>query len=212
MSKIKKILMSLFLVIAFTAVSNLEVNTYVLFNSNYKLLSGVTDRHYYIQPGSEAAEYGGVTVNYSTIIRDAVDKWNISVDGGTEDVNFIETTSRSASVSDFYVAAYDQEWLGLTDHMYNSTTVHTGTGGAIASSWGYFKVFIDTASLNVISSSNNKYGVAPYNFRFGVIGHEFGHGLGLAHSSSVDVLMYGGASIKRYTPATDDISGVRALY
>ncbi|MFC4077303.1 matrixin family metalloprotease [Salinithrix halophila] len=84
---------------------------------------------------------------------------------------------------------------------------------------GYCDWYFDRAD-NITTSSNiriNTHFTAGYdsNTIKGVIVHEFGHALGLAHEDSLGrggAVMYSNDERTVYTPTQDDINGVNALY
>jgi predicted Zn-dependent protease len=64
----------------------------------------------------------------------------------------------------------------------------------------------------VINTTANGWASATVDRQNGAAAHEFGHVLGLAHSSSSTVLMYSYYNVAPTTPQTDDKNGVNSLY
>ena len=76
----------------------------------------------------------------------------------------------------------------------------------------YFTCSSGVFQAPVDSYINDYYGTSGNHLQ-AVVGHEFGHALGLGHSSDCNALMYTYPyTCGVYTPQTDDVNGLNAVY
>jgi hypothetical protein len=149
---------------------------------------GASDQHYWID--SSASAYAGTADT-------AMDNWiyTTSYWGITTPISYTRTTAKSSSRMDHYKVSTVNDWWGLTQMYNGSTSVNPSS-----TNWVWAKVLLDGDFANC---PNKK----------GVIAHEQGHAMGLAHVSSGTSLMrwdIAGLSINRAQP--DDLNGINYLY
>lgn len=167
-------------------------SAYATFNG-HKLIYGVgnygaSTQHYWVDSSASA---------YSGTIDTAMNNWiyTTSYWGITTPISYTRTSTRSASRMDHYKVSTINSWWGLTQMFSGSTQVNPSTAN-----WVWAKVLLDGDYANC---PNQK----------GVIAHEQGHGMGLAHVSSGTSLMrwdIAGLAINRAQP--DDLNGINHLY
>lgn len=183
-----------------------QTNVLAYVKSGYKLNGGITNR-YYTVPSNATYTYNGTTEWYGSIIRDAVSRWNSSVDYvsilNPENLNFIETTDYSKSQEDYYVYEYGSTgWRGVTEFYSNGGTQLSETGVFPTQNWDWNKLKLNVSEIHFNS----------YNDKFGTTAHEFGHGMGLAHSDTDFSVMWSDWTQRQVVPTSDDVSGIRSIY
>lgn len=98
---------------------------------------------------------------------------------------------------DFYKVSTINSWWGIANHFVNTTQLPVPPN----QDWWWAKVRLD----GDFASCPNK---------IGVIAHEVGHGMGLAHRSagSTALMRQGIGSVLTNVPLADDVNGVNHLY
>lgn len=148
---------------------------------------------------------------YAAVFDDALDVWadasgftNLGqvTDGGV-DAGASETSG--GHLGDIRIAAWEITSAGVLAHAFQPGTEAFGTGGTIAGDV-HFDVNQGWADDPTDTTADSDFDL------FTVALHEFGHGLGLGHSSVAGSVMYPYYSGARRTLAADDIAGIRALY
>lgn len=167
-------------------------SAYATFNG-HKLIYGVgnygsSTQHYWVDPSASG---------YSGTIDTAMSNWvyTTSYWGITTPISYTRTSTKSDSRMDHYKVSTVNSWWGLTQMFSGSTQVDPSTAN-----WVWAKVLLDGDYANC---PNKK----------GVIAHEQGHSMGLAHVSSGTSLMrwdIASLSISRAQP--DDLNGINYLY
>lgn len=170
-----------------------QASAFVLYG--YKLKDGASAFKFYID--SSAMEY-------KDSITNGYQYWN----GKSSKVSISRTTTKSASRCDSYWddhhfgPGYDNNFAG-TEHLLNNRQTNPRENN-----WFWCKGYYNPKLYKY-----ENLGGYSYTVRKGVAAHEFGHVLGLAHTSTKSSLMcqYGdGRTVQ--TPQQDDIDGVRYLY
>lgn len=141
-----------------------------------------------------AGRFGGSNLSF-TVAGSYADSWyNASANWtNLSDVNITYTSSPIANIQGNSVARSDVGWDGLASY----PSVYNGVwqGGVL--------VFLNTHFVAGYTQAK----------RNGVANHEFGHALGLGHSSNTAVLMYTNTPQRIYNlPQPDDRNGVNAKY
>jgi hypothetical protein len=132
--------------------------------------------------GSNLQTSGGLS---RTAFESAISDWN-----GTATKVFFSNSTGSSNILDTYYK------IDSTD--YGVTNV-TSSGSSIVC----FTSEINVGNTNVVNTTNVARSAA---------GHELGHGLGLAHTSSTALMNQNRDRTKIYTPQSDDINGVNSMY
>jgi hypothetical protein len=161
--------------------------------NDHRLWSGVGDygynNQYYYVDGSAGAYLGTATA--------AMDDWIYTTErtGITTPISFLRTTYRPASIIDVFQINYVAPWWGFTTH-YNGDAEIEPTDG----NWSWTLVQLDGA-------------FAQCRNQQGVIAHEMGHALGLAHVDTMSSVMYVDIAYTSVTAAVaDDLYGINHLY
>ncbi|MFU8850138.1 matrixin family metalloprotease [Micromonospora sp. SL1-18] len=167
-------------------------SAYATFN-RHKLIYGVgnygaSDQYYWVDSSASG---------YSSTIDTAMDNWiyTSSYWGITTPISYLRTSTKSSSRMDHYKVSTVNSWWGLTQMFSGSTQIDP-----LSANWVWAKVLLDGDFANC---PNKK----------GVIAHEQGHSMGLAHVYSGTAVMradIGGLSINRAQP--DDLNGINYLY
>lgn len=160
---------------------------------------GASNQYYYIT--ANAVNYG-----YTTSIKDAMSDWIYTTSrlGITTPISYARTTTQSSSRMDIYYGNYYDDSLGIygaTSMYHGSTCVGSPETGAPTVDWVWGKIKLNNPNFSAMSSVERK----------GVIAHEMGHVMGLAHVSDSAALMYtyeGGPNDAR----KDDLNGINYLY
>lgn len=153
---------------------------------------GASNQHYWIADG--AAEF-------ETQIDTAMHDWIYTTDywGITTPISYTQTTVQSNSRMDIHHATSYHDWWALTDWI-NGSTVWSGEGYGPTGNWVWGKIRLNS---NFSDCSNRK----------GVIAHEMGHVMGLAHVFSGTMLMRRDiASLDIHRAQPDDLNGINHLY
>jgi len=199
--KLLSVAMVFGLLLAFTNTAS----AYVL--SGHRFASGIGGTGYYTVPSNATYTYGGTTEWYGSIIRDSVSRWNTRVDyissSQPQNINFVETTNKSASTVDYYVDAYGNTgWRGITEfYAWGGARLDNGWDFP-TQNWDWCKI-----NLNVTEIQSNS-----YNDKFGSSAHEFGHTFGLKHSNTSFAVMWSNWTERQVVPTSDDEAGIRAIY
>lgn len=190
---------SILFIIVLISVST-SVFAYNYWTNNAKLVNGVSSQKYYISHNYfDGRNYGGP-------IRDAVTQWNTKVVGTREDmtnVYFTENSTRSGSVADFMIADYGTTgWNGVAAFFrYDSGQINQdGRGPTQNYNW-------TRLSLNNTYLNDDLYSDISATAK-----HEFGHALGLAHSGTLNAIMYRNRDRTTKNVESDDVTGVKRLY
>ena len=159
---------------------------------------------FYINPANQDVTASAAATAFQT----ALDVWNTQ---GGSPFRYVY----GGAVSDT-ATAHDYRNVAIFRNVSNGGTIATTyswwtTGGSLLDSdiifWdGGFKFYTGTSGCTTTTASMYIEDVAT---------HELGHGLGLNHSSVSDATMYPSASYcsqMNRTLASDDVSGIRALY
>lgn len=160
---------------------------------DHRLWAGVGDygynNQYYYVDGSAGA-------HLSTIVT-AMDDWIYTTDRTsiTTPISFLRTTYRPASVVDIFKISYVSPFWGLTLFYNGGTEIDPDAGN-----WSWALIQLDGA-----------FAVCP-NQR-GVVAHEMGHAMGLAHVDTMSSVMYWDVAYTTVTAAVaDDLYGINYLY
>ncbi|WP_446219954.1 matrixin family metalloprotease [Micromonospora sp. IBHARD004] len=174
------------------ATGAVPASAYATFNG-HKLIYGVgnygsSTQHYWVDSSASA---------YSGTIDTAMDNWiyTTSYWGITTPISYTRTSVKSSSRMDHYKVSTINSWWGLTQMFSGSTQINPSTAN-----WVWAKVLLDGDYANC---PNKK----------GVIAHEQGHSMGLAHVYSGTAVMrsdIADLSTNRATP--DDLNGINYLY
>jgi predicted Zn-dependent protease len=202
-SKFKVISSLLVLFIVCSPLMTLEANAYTHWTNKARFTSGtVYGKQYYVY--QDNFTYNGKTRNYGNLIDQAVTNWNTYVNGTTtEDVLFTQTSSASYAETEFYVNNYGSTgWNGVAEFFNSSGNQIGKTGDGPTYNYLYGRAKLNAYTLHDDIDNDIR----------ATAGHEFGHTLGLAHSGSLNALMYKNRDRNVYSPATDDRAGIQSLY
>jgi hypothetical protein len=152
---------------------------------------GSSNQHYYIDSSASG---------YTSMINTAMDQWIYTTGpwGITTPISYTRTTTKSSSRMDHYLSSNIHDWWGLTTFWSGDSTVEP-----TEKNWVWNKVWLDGDFANCPN-------------RRGVIAHEEGHAMGLAHVSSGTAVMrttIGQGGLNNITRAQpDDLNGINHLY
>lgn len=184
--------------VAATIVATVTPNA-MAFNtwSNRHLIYGVSGQQYWIGPS--AAQHHG------TAIPNAVQRWNNAV--GI--VSYTRTNVKANSRLDFTRIDTNDNACAVTWHFVDTTRVNDANGTPTRN-WAWAKVQIRPQLADAGACG-------PADHRGGVLAHEMGHAMGLAHrTDQSQVLMNNKIAWSGWydvnTPRQDDINGVNFLY
>jgi hypothetical protein len=163
---------------------------------NYHLTFGAQGQKYWIGELAETNE---------PAIDDAVSSWN----SASGKVSYSQTGTQSQSRLDFTHPSGDNGACANTLFFVDTDNVGNANGAPTKNYWW--------AKVQVRDALNDTDACGPVNHRRGILAHEMGHALGLAHVTG------GAARIMRTyiaypanyginVPQPDDIAGVNALY
>lgn len=140
--------------------------------------------------------------NENAIVK-GVARWNSAP--GTP-VSYTPTTVKANSRLDFYRVAKNDGNCSVARHFVNTTNVNTGPGGRPASNWWWGRVNNRPALKNTALCG-------PASHRKGIVAHEMGHVMGLAHHANSNRLMFTGiAGTTVNKPHKGDRNGINHLY
>jgi hypothetical protein len=176
------------------AVGASPASAYALFG--HRLTYGVgnygsSNQHYWVDSSASG---------YLSTVNGAMSDWiyTTSYWGITTPISYTRTTTKSSSRMDHYKSTAINDWWGLTQFFNGNSQVQP-----TATNWVWAKVWIDGDFANCPNKR-------------GVIAHEQGHAMGLAHvSSGTAVMRYdiGFGSLNNITRAQpDDLNGINYLY
>lgn len=149
---------------------------------------GYTNQYYYVD-GSAGAYLGPAVA--------AMNGWIYTTEstGVTTPISFLRTSYRPASVIDVFQIDYIAAWWGFTTHYNGSTEIEPTDGN-----WSWALVQLDGA-------------FAQCQNQQGVIAHEFGHAMGLAHVTAGSSVMFEDIAYTSVAvAAADDLNGINHLY
>jgi hypothetical protein len=155
---------------------------------------GANNQHYWIASGA---------TEFETTIDNAMHDWIYTTDywGITTPISYTQTTVQSNSRMDIHHASVYADWWGITEWYHgDGTVVSKNASGEPTENWVWGKIRV---SPDFSDCPNKK----------GVVAHEMGHVMGLAHVTSGTKLMrwdIAGLDIHRAQP--DDLNGINYLY
>jgi hypothetical protein len=129
---------------------------------------------------------------HATGIQNAWSSWSAT----STPISYTQTATQADSRMDFYKVSSVNDWWGITTFYVGSNTVDPeGTD------WSWAKVRLDGDFANCPNKQ-------------GVIAHEVGHGMGLAHvfGGTARLMRSNIAYLSTTTPKPDDVDGINSLY
>lgn len=202
-----KLLISLVLSMAMLFFS--AVPAYAYATTGYVLTGGVgnygyTNRYYYVDSSCSSTMTSDIATAWSQWIN------TTSSVGITTPISVVKTSTQSSSVFDFYYRnQYEEEdgVYGVTLFWLYSTQV-SPTGYMPTQNWGWTQIILNNP--NFVSLPRSSGGL---NRQKGVIAHEIGHAMGLAHVSDPNRLMYPyGNTVNVDSCTSDELNGINSLY
>lgn len=195
----KKLITILILFTAVVGVSS-SASAYNWWTNKAKLTGNVNAEQYYI-----SHDYFD-TRGYGIMIEEAVSQWNSSVNSSTTDstnVAFTRQSTRAGSDVDFLIGNYGTtDWNGVTTFFIIGEGQISTTGFGPSRNYDYAEIMMNDSYLNDDSQTDIK----------STAKHEFGHALGLAHSTNLNAIMYKDRSRTTDNVGSDDVYGVMFLY
>lgn len=160
---------------------------------DHRLINGVgnygsNNQYYYVDATASA--------HRNTAIA-AMNDWIYTTTrtGVTTPISFLRTTYRPSSKVDIVQVNYVAPWWGFTTHYNGNTMLEPWDGN-----WYWALIQLDGAFAQC---PNQK----------GVIAHEIGHAMGLAHVTTASSVMYDEIAYTSVTAAVaDDLNGINHLY
>lgn len=178
------------MIAALIAISAAPAGAYSTF-AGHKLTYGINKQSYWMDSTAVAA--------HPNAIPNGVGLWSATTD---TKVYYTRTSSKSASRLDFYRRSSESGRYCAVTEMF----VDTKSVDPTKQNWWWAKVTIDP-SLGRPSACG------PDEHRKGIVAHEMGHAMGLAHTKNISTLMYVDiASTYINAPTKDDRNGINALY
>ena len=160
---------------------------------------GYNNRYYFIDSSAINAGNETLTVN-------AMNSWIYTSNIVTTPISFQRTTTKSESIMDIYNGSYypAEEYIyGETLFWLSGTRIYPYNPDG--SNWAWTQIHLNTVSFNTLSQQRKQ----------GVIAHEMGHVMGLAHNQDWGpiVLMYPyGDELTVSSPTSHDLFGINHLY
>lgn len=197
----KKIAMVL--VICTILMTNVTAYAYTTprYANNYYLAEGVSHVDYYIMPGASG---------YTTLINNAANNW-VNTGYGYNPIYMYKTTNFNVSNMDIYdgdVFQAEMDAFGILGRTHHVDV--RGSSHVVVlpdeSFWDYGRIYLNFNKMQAIGYSNAKIQ--------GVIAHEMGHVMALAHNPSTFYsIMYPYADdTLTTTVGKEDHDGINAIY
>lgn len=168
------------------------------YDNNYYLAEGVGDVDYYIMSSASA---------YTSLIHNAANNW-VYTGFGYNPIYMYHTTDFNASNMDIYNADVYESYMnangvdGLTIMVDVRTSGHVDVDPT-QSFWDYGKIYLNQNYFSGYSDTVKQ----------GVIAHEMGHVMALAHNTTTtDSLMYPYTDQRQHTVRQVDHDGINAIY
>lgn len=190
------------LVVAFAMILTSSVSAFAAttprLDNNYYLAEGVGHVDYYIMPGASG---------YTSLINAAANNW-VNTGFGYNPIYMYQTTNFNASNMDIYDADTYASYMtangidGMTLYVDVRTSGHVDVDPT-QSFWDYGKIYLNQNYFNGYSNTVKQ----------GVIAHEMGHVMALAHNTSTtDSLMWPYTDGRQHTVRKVDHDGINAIY
>lgn len=188
--------------LAFAA--NYSVYPGTVTNPTLTLIGGVGDygshdRYYYVTSSA---------VGITDKIKSAVDSWvyttqRLSI---TTPISIKRTTVQSQSVFDVYITDQlsSQSAKGETYFYNGSTRLNNNSNEFPYNDWTWAKILISPSFISDSTFTESQ--------KTGTIAHEFGHAMGLGHSSYNFTIMCTIGTRIVQQPQSDDLAGINYLY
>jgi len=141
--------------------------------------------------------------SYASNINASIYKWNHTGSILITKINFMSTSYKPASVSDFYKTTEPNTGAnGYTLFYVGSSTTPISP---FSSNWDWCRIYLNTTYYDALSTNELKQGV---------ICHEFGHVMGLyENNSNPSSIMCQSAYGRSVTsPQLDDLQGINSMY
>jgi len=155
---------------------------------------GANHRYYWVSSSLSSGQ--------QSIVATAVDQWvnTTYTPGVITSISIKKTINQTDSSFDVYKVSLPSGYTGKTNHAYYSNSVDPNN-----SNWGWTLLEIDFTQMNSLSYSTPKI--------TGVVSHELGHAMGLAHRTDTDSVMYLYDTGRVYQrPTASDCHNINHIY